>query len=310
MDPYRLRSLAVVPAARLFAVFTLMCLWFCAPVRVAFAQSATSEKPANDSHPSTGPVHGDYYARCLYLVKTQTIYPPAAITAGISGTVVLEATIAGTGDVADVRVLSGPAMLQQESLNAVRTWRCRPYLVNDVPTVRRIKINVIFTLEEDGSATIRTTQGEWEIVNTPLPAEDVKPPESRSPQKEQPIRINTSVVCSPTKRTQPVYPPIAKAARISGTVVLEALISKTGVVSDLRVVSGPPLLRQASIDAVRTWRFRPYMVNGVPMEEKTTVNVVFTIGEDGTTTAKATASDPKVVETTPPANDAKQPESK
>ena len=246
----------------------------------------------------------------LYLRKTLPIYPPAAIAAGISGTVVLEATIAGTGDVVHVRILSGPPMLQQESLNAAKTWRFRPYMLNGVPTIRKIKINLIFMLEEDGTAGIKTTESEPEIVETPSSAEDVKPPESRIPQKEQPIRINTSVVCSPTKKTQPVYPPIAKAARISGTVVLEATISRTGVVSDLRVVSGPPLLRQASIDAVRTWRFRPNTINGVPMEEKTTVNAVFTIGEDGTTTAKATASDPKVVETTPRANDAKQPESK
>lgn len=112
-------------------------------------------------------------------MKTQPLYPPFAIAGGISGTVVLDATILATGVLADVRVLSGPPMLQQESLKAVRTWRCRPYLPNGVPTVRKIKIDLIFTLEEDGSATIKTTQGEPEIVKTPSPADDARQPESK-----------------------------------------------------------------------------------------------------------------------------------
>ena len=79
-------------------------------------------------------------------------------------------------------------------------------------------------------------------------------------------------------KTVPVYPPIAKAARVSGTVVLEATISKTGVIEDLHVISGPAMLIQAALDAVRTWQYRPYLVNGEPVEVETTVNVVFTLG--------------------------------
>jgi protein TonB len=78
--------------------------------------------------------------------------------------------------------------------------------------------------------------------------------------------------------TTPVYPPIAKAARISGTVVLQATISNTGSVENLRVISGPAMLQQASLDAVKTWRYRPYLINGEPVEVETTVNVIFTLG--------------------------------
>jgi protein TonB len=79
-------------------------------------------------------------------------------------------------------------------------------------------------------------------------------------------------------KTQPTYPPIAKAARVSGTVVLQGTISKTGSLETLRVVSGPPMLRQAALEAVQTWRYRPYMLSNVPTEVDTTVNVVFALG--------------------------------
>ena len=76
----------------------------------------------------------------------------------------------------------------------------------------------------------------------------------------------------------PVYPPIAKAARVQGTVVLQATISKTGSIENLKVVSGPQMLQQAAQDAVRSWRYKPYLLNGEPVEVETTVNVIFTLG--------------------------------
>jgi periplasmic protein TonB len=79
------------------------------------------------------------------------------------------------------------------------------------------------------------------------------------------------------KSTPPVYPQIAKAARVAGTVVLAASISKTGAIENLRVVSGQPMLRQSALDAVRTWRYKPYKVNNQPAEIETTINVVFSL---------------------------------
>ncbi|MGA8779199.1 MAG: energy transducer TonB [Terracidiphilus sp.] len=80
------------------------------------------------------------------------------------------------------------------------------------------------------------------------------------------------------QKTTPIYPPIAKAARVSGTVILQAVISKEGTIKDLRVVSGPAMLQQSAIDAVRQWRYRPYLLNNEPVEVDTTVNVIFTLG--------------------------------
>jgi protein TonB len=81
------------------------------------------------------------------------------------------------------------------------------------------------------------------------------------------------------EKTVPQYPAIAKATRTQGTVVVQATISKAGLIENLRVISGPPLLQQAAVDAVRSWRYRPYLLNGEPVEVETTVNVVFNLGE-------------------------------
>lgn len=80
-------------------------------------------------------------------------------------------------------------------------------------------------------------------------------------------------------KTLPQYPAIPKSAHIQGTVVLQATISKSGSIKNLRVIGGPPMLQQAAMDAVRSWRYRPYLLNGEPVEVETTINVVFHLGE-------------------------------
>ncbi len=73
----------------------------------------------------------------------------------------------------------------------------------------------------------------------------------------------------------PKYPPIPQAAHLEGTVVLSATISKAGRIENLHVVSGSPMFTQAAMDAVAQWVYRPYLLNGQPVEVETTVNVVF-----------------------------------
>jgi protein TonB len=77
---------------------------------------------------------------------------------------------------------------------------------------------------------------------------------------------------------QPVYPAIARAAGIQGTVVMGAVISKTGRIESLRALSGPDMLRRAAVDAVEAARYRPYLLSGVPTEVQTTITVVFKLG--------------------------------
>jgi protein TonB len=79
-------------------------------------------------------------------------------------------------------------------------------------------------------------------------------------------------------RVQPQYPSIAIQAGISGPVVLHALISRQGNIENLQVLTGPPLLVKAAMDAVRQWRYRPYALNGEPVEVDTQVTVNFVLG--------------------------------
>jgi protein TonB len=102
------------------------------------------------------------------------------------------------------------------------------------------------------------------------PAPIVRPPSPSS------VRLPSKLVESAIiYKTIPQYPAIAKAARQEGTVVLQAMISKSGTIEHLQVVSGPPTLQQAAFDAVKTWRYRPYLLNDQPIEVETTVSVIF-----------------------------------
>ena len=80
---------------------------------------------------------------------------------------------------------------------------------------------------------------------------------------------------------EPAYPAIAKAAGIQGSVVLEAVISKTGRIESLRAVSGPEMLRAAALTAVQRARYRPYLLSGEPTDVQTTITVVFRLGSQG-----------------------------
>ena len=79
------------------------------------------------------------------------------------------------------------------------------------------------------------------------------------------------------RKVQPVYPPLARAARIQGEVVLQAMISKEGTIENLQVVNGHPMLAGAAIDAVRQWRYRPYILNNDPVEVETQITVKFSL---------------------------------
>ena len=76
---------------------------------------------------------------------------------------------------------------------------------------------------------------------------------------------------------QPEYPQIAKMARMQGVVRLAAVISKNGTIQDLRLISGPPLLVKAAMDAVSRWRYQPTLLNGDPVEVETEIDVNFTL---------------------------------
>ena len=105
-----------------------------------------------------------------------------------------------------------------------------------------------------------------------------------APVAGKPVRVSSGVeagmaISMPT----PVYPAEARAAKIQGVVVLHAIISKTGEVEDLAVVSGPPMLTASALDAVRQWRYKPYLLNGEPTAVETTITVNYALAGEPTT---------------------------
>lgn len=98
------------------------------------------------------------------------------------------------------------------------------------------------------------------------------------PVTPQRVRISQGVtkgLC--IHRVEPPYPPLARAARVQGDVILNAIIDVNGQITNLQLVSGHPMLVPAAIDAVRQWRYKPYLLNGTPVEVETTITVIFAL---------------------------------
>ena len=94
-----------------------------------------------------------------------------------------------------------------------------------------------------------------------------------------PVRVSSGVEGALLiRKTMPIYPPLGHAMHVEGTVALAATISKGVTIENLRVVSGPPILQGAALDAVKTWLYRPYLLDGAPVEVETTINVIFSMG--------------------------------
>jgi TonB family protein len=114
----------------------------------------------------------------------------------------------------------------------------------------------------------------------PVPPPPPPLPSLASTATGQPVRIGAAVQQSKlVSQAKPVYPPLAKAARVQGTVRFEALIGTDGHVQNLQLLSGPPLLVPASLEAVRQWVYLPTLLNGNPVEVITTIDVNFTLAD-------------------------------
>lgn len=99
----------------------------------------------------------------------------------------------------------------------------------------------------------------------------------KPPLPSHPIRVSRWAEGNLIYRVQPVYPPLARQARIQGAVVLRAIVSKKGTIEQLTTVSGHPMLVGSALDAVRQWRYRPYLLNDEPIEIETEITVNFVL---------------------------------
>jgi len=139
----------------------------------------------------------------------------------------------------------------------------------------------------DGKAATCLASGE--IVAEKVPATAIHeagalPPSnaaSGTPRPAQRVRVSQGVSAGLLiSKVPPIYPPEARSARIQGSVVVKALINQTGDVVSVDLISGHPMLAQAALDAVKQWKYRPYLLNGSAVAMETQVTVNFTLNEN------------------------------
>ena len=94
------------------------------------------------------------------------------------------------------------------------------------------------------------------------------------------LRVGTGVQAAKLiRQVKPIYPQLARAARMSGMVRLQAIIAPDGRIRNLQLIDGPPLLVSAALDAVKQWRYEPTLLNGEPVEVITSIEVNFTLSQ-------------------------------
>jgi TonB family protein len=131
---------------------------------------------------------------------------------------------------------------------------------------------------DDASASTNTPP-KWMPVDPNAPTFDLRSTTPQPPvDASKPVPVSTAVMRSNLVHgVPPVYPQTARDNHITGVVVLHAVIAKDGSVVDLKVISGPPLLRQAAIDAVKQFKYKPTTLNGTPVQVLTQINLNFTL---------------------------------
>jgi len=113
------------------------------------------------------------------------------------------------------------------------------------------------------------------VIGGIISSTPVAVPKIATPQR---VRVSSGVSQGLlVRRVNPTYPPLARQARIQGVVVLQAQISKSGDIENLQLISGHPMLAPAAIEAVKQWKYKPYLLNGEPVEVDTQVQVNFTL---------------------------------
>jgi TonB family protein len=240
---------------------------------VTFTSAAVSQAKPVLVHLSESVAQG------LLMKKVAPVYPPLARQASIQGKVVLKVRISKSGDVVNLQLVSGHPMLAPAAIEAVKQWKYQPYLLNGEPIAVETQVTVNFTLADKppaegvaGDMPGGIPEGEKGGI-APSTASDTS--HTAEPRR---IRVSAGVAQGLLlTKVPPQYPPEAKEAHIQGVVVMQVKIDKEGNVAKIQLISGHPLLAPAAIDAVKQWKYKPYLLNQTPLEVDTQVQVNFTL---------------------------------
>lgn len=211
--------------------------------------------------------------RSLVVKKVDPVYPPLARQARIQGSVILQVKINKSGDVENVQLFSGHPMLAPAAIDALRQWKYKPYLLNGEPVEVETRVTVNFTLPEK-----RPVKGVVGDMPGGIPPGGGMAPALDDANHPRRVRVSQRVMAARLlTKVPPEYPAAAKDQRIQGEVLMAAVIDREGRVSSIQLISGHPLLAPAAIDAVKQWKYRPYLLNGEPIEIETQITVNFSL---------------------------------
>jgi protein TonB len=161
-------------------------------------------------------------------------------------------------------------------------FKYQPYMVDNEP--RAVKSLVMIEFQDGVGKRIEppppppSAGVQGGIVGGVMSGGSMPPSPRSAPTPTGPVRISAGVASGMLiHKVDPVYPADARAANVQGIVVLHAIISEEGTVEKLDIISGPPALAAAAIDAVSQWRYRPYLLNDEPVKVETTININFTL---------------------------------
>jgi TonB family protein len=217
-----------------------------------------------------------------YIIKkVQPVYPKEAKAKGMQGTVVLSATIAADGTVKDIKVESGDQFLRQAAVDAVSQWRYAPYRVEGVAVDVKSNISVNFSLGLGGAQydADQAPQRDNPVNSGATQAQNLPPAGTPVTIPSPPagvMRVSGRVMASQLeKKVDPVYPADSIAVDARGDVILLVTIKKSGEVGEVQAVSGPYRFRDAAIDAVKQWQYRPYEVDGTAVEVQVIITMNF-----------------------------------
>ena len=272
--------------------------FFAAVVGCSLAFQA-SALPQNDAVQPKRVLIEPSVAGALLTHSVEPAYPESALADHVSGAVLLRIVIDPQGKVIEAApvsrdewppnlalappslVLTEDPRLREAAVKAVKQWEYLPYRPDGQPVEVETRVVVKFKTEPSaGGGVIGVPNGVGGVPGG-VPSGGVigalfssaGAPRVAMPRKQ---RVSSEVLESNLlKHEDPVYPPLARGAKIQGEVRMLATISKTGTVEHLIGVSGNPLLIQPAMDAVRQWKYKPFLLNGEPVEVEGYVIYVF-----------------------------------
>ncbi len=215
-------------------------------------------------------------AEGLVVKKVAPVYAPLARQARIQGRVVLKVRISKSGDVVKLQLVSGHPMLAPAAIEAVKQWRYQPYLLNGEPVEVETNVTVNFTLPD--KPPVEGVVGDMPGGGITGGAAPSNPPDQSRLATPQRVRVSSGVSQRLLiTKVPPQYPQEAKDQHIQGVVVMDVIIDKEGNVANIQLISGHPVLAPAAIDAVKQWKYKPYLLNQIPLEVHTQVQVNFAL---------------------------------